>query len=237
MNTEWFSQALDLLSKKIPEIIQEHWLKIVGTIIGSVALWIFYRLVAYYKFQRRRTDNTITISVNKIEPATDKTSKQYSLCFFTLADGPLSQFISLSIAAQDLFCRATKKTTVANPLIDMSKLDSVAKDVMNSISSIFAEGIIARDRGLPVHEFEYVVVFTCERFPLTDPHWNQMWEKPRILLIEKNALRDTNFTDENNFLLETEHHIWRVRTLRQAQQDFNSNKPKSCITIKIFLRK
>jgi hypothetical protein len=237
-------------------MVQDNWLKILCTLAGSAVVIIFWRAVAYYKFKRRRTDNVITVSVNKIEilndiakdaevplpelkrqSSADKSSKRYCLRFFTLADGPLPEFISVSIAAQDLFCRAAKRTTVKKPLIDMSPLDSVVKDMLNNLSAIFAEGIIARDRGLPVHKFEYVVIFSCERFPRKDPHWNETWEKPRVLLVEKSVLLGTDFTDESGFNLEVPHHIWRVRTLHQAQRDFASGNPKSCFTMKIFLRK
>ncbi|MFA5386721.1 MAG: hypothetical protein WC297_03605 [Candidatus Paceibacterota bacterium] len=244
MNLESISRLLDLLSQKIPEIVQEHWLKAVSTALVSGALFLFYRIRAHFQYNRHRTDNTITCSNNEITPIETSADeeqpmnrKKYKLRFYTSDDGAVPKFISVSEAAQDKFRQANSKTTVEIPLIDMSRLDAVVNDVMNTISSGYKEGIAAREHRLPVHEINWVIIFSCERFPRSDQHWDEMWEKPRVLIIEKDDLLNTCFEHEDDFDLDKGHHVWRVRTLRQAKADFTSVKPKSCFRMTIFLRK
>jgi len=234
------AQMLDTLSQKLPGIIQEHWMKVAGSVMLLVASTIFYKIVARYKFNQHRTDDVLTVSVNNITELSEKekiNGKTHKLSIRTIGDDPIQNVVTLSARARELLQQAIARTTVENPLIMLGKNQSpIMKDIINSISSKFPEGIIAWDNELQMHEVKYIAILTCERFPKSDPDWDEMWEKPRVLLIKKEVLEKRDLFDGNQkFKPEFEHHIWRIRALRIAQADYFDHQD-ACMEFSIYIR-
>lgn len=208
----------------------------VFSLLGAGVVWAYYKLCAYRNFRLRRTNKTITCSLNTVKWDTIDGTARPHLYFRTLLDQDSSLIINLSPATHDIFVRACAQTTIANPLPPLGKV--ILDDIMNDLSAMPSNqaGLLAADNHLPVRQIRYVFAATCERFDRTLPHFQEQWEKPRVIVIKESVLLETDFSDAAQWVVEQEHHRDRIRLLHAIQQDYANPYPQASGVMELYVR-
>jgi len=215
---------IELLSSVtgVPEDILTKILSLLG-LIGSFVITPIGFLWAIYHYKIRRFADQITYSANFFKPDDEGFMK---LRIRTPAILPNDDVLPGNILFRYKLRQAIRACTMKDPFIRMSRndMDVLQPAIINGISSVFSEGIMAQLFGMPVEVRKLRMAITFEK------DGGIKSQKIRVLLVSDEDLgrvSDPEFREGVTF--ERSNHTYRLYTLAEmARQRMDEKNLPEC---------
>lgn len=190
----------------------------------TAALSIGYWLRSRVNFRRQKFYTEMSFSINTI--------RGNALTYATLLEGETRTFMMNNDLLAKIVFRAAQKTTETNPFLEFPSETErwlVYNEIENSIYSLFYQGYIAEDFGLPTKTTYYFVALTKEQ-----GHERMPLEKIRVILVRQEIL-DELAQRKAEIKAKDEYHEHRLVTLLAMRERLLQN-PKAFPKIDVTIR-
>lgn len=176
-------------------------------LIGTLVITPVGLLLAVWHYKIRRFSDQITYSANFFEPDSQGNMK---LRIRTPAILPKEDILPNNLLFRYKLRQAIRRCTVDDPFIRMSAedMDVFQPSIINGISAVFSEGIMAQLFQMKVQSQRLQIAITFEK------DGGLKSQKIRVILIRDEDLRriqDSKFHESVNF--ERSNHAYRLSTL------------------------
>jgi hypothetical protein len=215
---------LTTLRDLIADLITDHWAKL----LSGVALFLvgryFGRWRAGREWRRREFMHRLMVTLNSIQPGENGAP---TLQIRTLIEKDLSDVL-LNSAAVAKVTEAAAKTSERDPVLPVAKEDRwfLLNSVLNEIAERFAPGTMAKDQGVPVTSYRYLICLTNEVAGSIRTH------KVRAMVARKDLLTSGAF--DQGLALESPNHSTRIETLRHMRTRY-AQEPDLFLEMEIAL--
>lgn len=196
---------LEGLFEHLSDLILDHWTKLLYLAIGAVVYWLYRRWRDHREYQTAQFNSQIIVSLTTIR---DGTLQLFTLNATQVEDVFRNQMI------RSLVMGAASKTTVADPVLrfDREKDRRFAyMSVVNHVSSLFRDGLVALAVGRPVEAIRFLLALTWER------DGDMVTQKLRVMVVDRESL--LNWPEEMPTLVKPYHSI-RHRTMLFLKQQY-----------------
>lgn len=200
----------------------QYWSLIAFLVTASVS--IGYWLRSRMNFRRQKFHTEMSFSMNTI--------RGNVLTYATLLEGETRAFMMNNDVLTKIVFRAAERTTEANPFLEFPSETErwlVHNELENAIYSLFYQGYVAEDLGLPTKTVYYYVALTrergIERMPL---------EKIRVILVRQEIL-DELARRRTEIVARDEYHEHRLTTLLAMRERLLQN-PNAFLKIDVTIR-
>ncbi len=226
-------EMIQKLIDDLPNIIQEHWLKALGTLAFALitSYWVIF--TAWRKWRTRQDTGLIHISQNTIEirPANNG-DKEPWLILDVHREDKLSKCVENPIPRYAIE-KAAKKTTADQPFLEFPEADRwyILNIVRLAIAEQFAQGTAAKmAKDAKVETVQCVFAMTYERYP------GMRQGKIRVMLIREEDLLEFD-KYEGKLKFESLSHSDREVTLLAMRKDFKKGKlSRYCMDVRIDIQ-
>ena len=221
-------------AERIPEMVQEHWLKVLGALAVTLLTSLWGIASAWRRWRSRHDEGLLHISQNTIKnkPTGKDGANQRWLILDVHTENKLTADIENPIARWYIK-QACKHTTATQPFLLFPENERwyVLDAIRMKIAEQFVHGTAAKmSEKAEVDEVECVFAVTYERYP------GMRRGKLRVMLIRKDVLEDPHAFD-GEFRFESKSHADRLITLCAMQEDYlKGEKSLYCMDVRINIQ-
>lgn len=189
-----------------------------AALLSSVVTWALVGVVTFGAFLvlylSRSFNDNITYTGHLLTPMFDD---QYLLGLRTFVTVPKNDVLPTNLVFRFNLALALFLTKKSDPFVRMSRrdMDVLQPAIINGFASLFAEGLAAKQLGLPVHEHTYLIALTYEK------HDGAKSRKMRVIVETRDTLAQIPTLDvEARLQFERSHQSNRVITLEKMVQHY-----------------
>lgn len=210
----------------IEALVLEDIFSFLGMLFSLIAPVVIGAIIVWHYRVRRFLDH-ITYSANFFEESDDGTT---TLRIRTLCTLPMGDLLPVNKLFRWQLYLAIQRCTKENMFIRMSAedMDVLQPALISGLSSaVFADGIVGKIQGLPVHEDTLYMAIAFEK------DGSVKSQKLRIILATKQQLIAATQLSPHQVTYERSHHAYRLVTLKlmAAQHELEKTLSNSAIRI------
>lgn len=236
---DWHGIDMESAIQQLKDLMREHGMKVVVTLVVSFASSIWGWIWARRKWKSRQDTGVIHYSQSSFVDCFSGPERKLmgrTLVLDVYAENQLKDEISHPIARK-LIRRAADKTTVDQPFLLFPEDDRwyVLNIIRLAIAEQFRAGAAAKLASkASVQVVNCVFAITFERYP-------QMKQgKIRVMIVKRDVLENKNFFDEIPINYESPSHAERITTLRKMQEDYltgnDGGKWMYCMDVRLSIQ-
>jgi len=212
----------DWLVNGLPVFIQDHWAKVLGSLLFAVGSIVFIYLRHLKEWRSRQFCGVLNVSFDVIRDGVLLTS--------AVLEDRLEDALSSMPYTVGIIKRAAKKTTEEDPFLYFAEKDRW--HVMSQVLAVIAE----TNRGVwnAVGDCNTTARFVTCHFAVTYERFEEMKVgKVRVVVVPEWALEGL---EEDTFTTtEYTHHIGRIHTLMKMKDDVFGGNPQFTRAIRIWV--
>ena len=230
---------IDALLGQLKELLREHGVKVIATLVVSFASSVWGWIWARRKWKSRQDTGVIHYSQNSFVDCwygPEKKLVSRSLVLDVYSENQLKDDVSHPVARK-LIRRAAGKTTADQPFLVFPDDDRwyILNIIRLSIAEQFRVGTAAKLASrASVEGVECVFALTYERYE------GMKQGKIRVMIVRRDVLENKRFFDEAPVTFESPSHADRLKTLRKMQEDYREGKDggkwKYCLTVRLNIQ-